>query len=784
VGTAAGAAAIAADMITRPGLVLASDGMPILMGKLNSESSATTLQNGTSGVNALSVRSSGATALQGSDPTGVGVAGSGGSEGVRGTASAGAGVKGDGSSNGVEGTTGNAGGSGIAGNNTGGGFGVRGTTNEGAGNAFVPGSYGANTNPSGTYGTGVVGRSLSQRGNGVIGIAHTGTDAFGTAGLSNQGVGAWGQGGAIGVQGIGTAGPGVQGQGTTNGVEGATVNANASGVSGNNTGGGYGVSGATNEAGGRWWVPGVYGTNNNPAGSFGSGVYGRSSSPHGNGVIGIAHTGTDAWGVAGQSSQGVGVNAQGGTAGVQATSTGGPGVQGLGATNGVEGTSNNATGSGVTGSNGGAGYGVSGTTNEGGGKWWVPGVYGTNDNPAGSFGSGVYGRSLSQHGNGVIGIAHTGTDAWGVAGQSSQGVGVNAQGGTAGVQASSGGGPGVQGLGATNGVEGTTANTTGSGVVGSNTGGGYGVTGISNQDASAFVPGVYGTNNNPTGSYGTGIYGRSLSPHGNGVIGLADTETDAWGLAGFSRDGVGVHAQGGRLAGEFIGDVSVSGTLSKGAGSFRIDHPLDPANKYLSHSFVESPEMLNVYNGTAVLDGSGAATVDLPSWFEALNRDFRYQLTPIGAPAPNLHVSKEVSGNRMAIAGGSSGLKVSWQVTGVRQDAFANAHRIPVEENKTGAERGKYLHPTEHGKPASAGLGAAKRAAIEKKTSEPVPARANGVGPEKQAALGKKASDPIAVRGNAVGAEKRAALDEAHGEPNGATARGIGADKKAALAKD
>lgn len=78
-------------------------------------------------------------------------------------------------------------------------------------------------------------------------------------------------------------------------------------------------------------------------------------------------------------------------------------------------------------------------------------------------------------------------------------------------------------------------------------------------------------------------------------------------------------------AGWFNGRVAVLGTLSKGGGSFKIDHPLDPANKTLSHSFVESPDMLNIYNGNVTTDADGFATVTLPDWFEALNRDFRYQ---------------------------------------------------------------------------------------------------------------------------------------------------------------
>jgi hypothetical protein len=140
------------------------------------------------------------------------------------------------------------------------------------------------------------------------------------------------------------------------------------------------------------------------------------------------------------------------------------------------------------------------------------------------------------------------------------------------------------------------------------------------------------------------------------------------------------------------GDVNISGTLTKGGGSFKIDHPLDPANKYLYHSFVESPDMMNIYNGVIVLDKRGKAVVQLPDYFEALNQDFRYQLTAIGAPGPNLYVAGEIKGNKFVIAGGKPGAKVSWQVTGIRHDAYAEAHRIKVEEDK-GDKRGTYIHP-------------------------------------------------------------------------------------------
>lgn len=207
---------------------------------------------------------------------------------------------------------------------------------------------------------------------------------------------------------------------------------------------------------------------------------------------------------------------------------------------------------------------------------------------------------------------------------------------------------------------------------------------------------------------------------GAGVSGFSSTGTAGFsGVVGASSSGTGVYgASTSGLAGHFNGNVTITGTLSKGGGSFKIDHPLDPTNKYLSHSFVESPDMMNVHNGNVTLNASGEAWVVMPDWFEALNRDFRYQLTAVGAPGPNLYVAAKVSGNRFKIAGGVPGGEVSWQVTGVRQDAWANAHRIAVEEDKPEAERGSYLHPKEHGQPESAAASLLSRTA-RPQTREP-----------------------------------------------------------------
>lgn len=140
------------------------------------------------------------------------------------------------------------------------------------------------------------------------------------------------------------------------------------------------------------------------------------------------------------------------------------------------------------------------------------------------------------------------------------------------------------------------------------------------------------------------------------------------------------------------GSLNVTGNLSKSSGTFRIDHPLDPANKYLSHSFVESPDMMNIYNGNVVTDAHGFATISLPAYFEALNQDFRYQLTVIGQFAQAI-IAQEIANNQFTIQTNKPAVKVSWQVTGIRHDAYAEVHRVVVEEDKPASERGTYLHP-------------------------------------------------------------------------------------------
>jgi hypothetical protein len=210
---------------------------------------------------------------------------------------------------------------------------------------------------------------------------------------------------------------------------------------------------------------------------------------------------------------------------------------------------------------------------------------------------------------------------------------------------------------------------------------------------------LWATNSATSPANGAGpdaVHGISHGSGGAGVAGIND-----------ASGGIGVYGRqlvAGSYAGRFDGDVWVNGNLSKNGGSFKIDHPLDPSNKYLYHSFVESPDMKNIYDGVAILDGSGEAVVTMPEWFGALNRDFRYQLTCIGGFAP-VYIADEMSNNQFKVAGGKPGMKVSWQVTGTRQDAWANAHRIPVEQIKPEDEHGTYLHPELFGAPETSAVG-------------------------------------------------------------------------------
>jgi hypothetical protein len=216
---------------------------------------------------------------------------------------------------------------------------------------------------------------------------------------------------------------------------------------------------------------------------------------------------------------------------------------------------------------------------------------------------------------------------------------------------------------------------------------------------------------NATDSNGSdGIYAVGGDGVGNAQADFGGDGGDFYG--GFTPEsssgpaGYGIFATGGvggvgvaGFAGYFDGDINVTGTVFGSAKDFKIDHPLDPANKYLVHTSVESSEMMNIYTGNVVTDELGTATVKLPDWFEAENTDFRYQLTVIGRRA-QAWIAGEVEHGQFKIASDATNTKISWQITAVRQDAFAKAHPLIVEQAKPARERGFYQNPELFGQPA------------------------------------------------------------------------------------
>ena len=317
------------------------------------------------------------------------------------------------------------------------------------------------------------------------------------------------------------------------------------------------------------------------------------------------------------------------------------------------------------------------------------GIWGNNS----STGVGVYGNANGS-GYGVYG-----EDRFGVTGGSADTTTVGAYG--VGGAISSANGYAVLGINGAAGDGGHFVSTGGNGVYAFTTSGnavyatassdtGIGIT-VSTSGASS-----WGIKSITTGSTSVGVMGQSNQDSGGfGVTAYVGKTTPSGCTAVYAA----VLGSGGtgNAAGDFVGAVS------KSSGSFKIDHPLDPANRWLYHSFVESPDMMNVYNGIAVTDANGEVTVQMPAYFDALNKDLRYQLTAIGSPAPNLHVREELRDGRFRIGGAAPSQKVSWQVTGVRQDAFANANRIEVEVDKRPDEVGFYRHPEVHGKPPEMG---------------------------------------------------------------------------------
>lgn len=257
---------------------------------------------------------------------------------------------------------------------------------------------------------------------------------------------------------------------------------------------------------------------------------------------------------------------------------------------------------------------------------------------------------------------------------------------------------GLHGVGGRFGVLGTAEGAESYGVYGYAGGAGAAALG-----GGAAAPGSYGADLGVTGAHSIGVRSEAAGEHSTAVSGLAHADWSAGvhGIAhgadsaGILADASPAHESSHALWAE--GRAHVNGTLSHSSAGFKIDHPLRPATHYLSHSVVESNERKTVYDGVATLGSDGRVLVQLPNWFEALNSDFRYQLTAIGGSSPDLHIAAELDGNRFEIAGGRAGGRVCWMVTAVRRDPAAVAERLEVERAKADEHAGSYLRPELHG---------------------------------------------------------------------------------------
>jgi trimeric autotransporter adhesin len=304
----------------------------------------------------------------------------------------------------------------------------------------------------------------------------------------------------------------------------------------------------------------------------------------------------------------------------------------------------------------------------------------------------VVSGGTSNNGTGILGVGGGGEQTYGVVGYGSQSSSSEANGGSG---AYFGGGSGAQYGGAGAYLQGGMAKYSGPGAVF------YGA-----DDSAATYGGdgadFYGGRSNTTyGGTGAQFFGGASN---TGTAGMG-----AYFEGGVSNnyaggDGIeavaGPGASGYAYAGYFGGDVKITGTLSAGSKNFQIDHPLDPANKYLNHTSIESSEMVNIYSGNVTTDEFGVAAVQLPDWFETVNGDFRYQLTVLGQFAQAI-ISQKIENHLFKISTNAAHVEVSWQVTGVRHDAFAQAHPLVVEQIKPENERGFFAHPELYGQPAT-----------------------------------------------------------------------------------
>lgn len=369
-----------------------------------------------------------------------------------------------------------------------------------------------------------------------------------------------------------------------------------------------------------------------------------------------------------------------------------------------------------------SGRGVYGTSSANSGTTY--GVYGDVDSPAGYgvYGTGpqlgVYGLASADSGIGVRGTNNINT-----------GSAVGVEGSVTSLS-----GTGVYGL-----ATGSTGNLNNAGVYGNNTGSGIGVLARSANGTALWAVGTVGieivaeasgilafgevigvkgvAQRQAAGSFAIGTDGIAYHPTGIGAMGemvsiVPVTPSTGYGVYGLSnrntdRALIGdTDATSGTPYGVF-GDSDGAGWAlyasgnSGGSGtkSFRIDHPLDPANKYLLHYSTESPEPMNFYSGNVVTGADGYAWVTLPNYFSEINRELRYQLTVIDNSDDFVlvKVCEEEKNGRFRIRTNQPRIKVSWRVEALRNDAYVRHFGAPTEVDKPDLECGLYEHPEIYG---------------------------------------------------------------------------------------
>lgn len=175
-------------------------------------------------------------------------------------------------------------------------------------------------------------------------------------------------------------------------------------------------------------------------------------------------------------------------------------------------------------------------------------------------------------------------------------------------------------------------------------------------------------------------------------------------VASGGENGAGVQAYGpaSSYAIDAIGRFRASGTKS-----FSIDHPSDPANKYLNHYCTEGPAPYNVYKGRVTTRADGYAWIELPKYYESINKDPDYQLTVVDDSDDFVQakVTHEVENGRFQIRTSKPGVTVCWEVKATRNDPYVREYGAPVEVDKPKREQGTYQHPELYGMPPEMKVG-------------------------------------------------------------------------------